>query len=168
MSIAVSAVVHPSKILLSLTLAMCAGSAAIGMWLGWEAIGAAAPAVRAALAVACVLAALIVASQILRYRYTRHIEISGNGLIQVSVVKTAPSVHHDASVRVGNPVRPQTLLPSSTLWPHLMILNLRTDDGTNTTLLILPDSMSQTSFRAFSVACHWIAAHNNRAVSDIK
>ena len=168
MTIAVSAVVRPSRILLSLTLGMCAGSASIGTLFALQPVASMAPLARVALATACVMAGLIVACQILRCRCAQRIEISGNGQIRVSTPDASPSTSSELSDRFVGAARLYDLLPTSTLWSHLMILNLRAANGTRTTLLILPDSMTQTSFRALSVACHWIAAHNNRAERDIK
>ena len=168
MSIAVSAVVRPSRIVLGLTLTMCVGSASIGAFFGCYS-GAAMPAlVRIALGASCVLAGLIVACQILRNRCVQRIEISGIGQIRVHAADTPQAIGHHFHDPIGSPVCCQDLLPSSTLWAHFMILNLQAKDGIRTTLLIMPDTMSQTSFRGLSVACHWIAAHNNRDVLDIK
>jgi len=49
----------------------------------------------------------------------------------------------------------------STLWPCLLLLRFRTDDGKIMTLPILPDCVSPHSFRALLVACRWVATQNN-------
>ena len=168
MSIAVSAVVRPSRIVLCLTLGMSAGSAAIGILLASNVVCSMLPSVRLLLAAACVFAGVLVACQILRKRCAQRIEISGNGQIRVLPCLASPSNNHASSEQIGNADCLQNLLPSSTLWSHVMILNLGSNEGTKKTLLILPDTLPPTSFRALSVACHWIAAHNNRAERDIK
>ncbi len=52
------------------------------------------------------------------------------------------------------------LLPDSTLWPHLLVLRLRSEDGGIRTVPILPDSTSRESFRALAAACRWLAARS--------
>ncbi len=168
MSIAVSAVVQPSRIVFFLTLGMSVGSVLIGLFLGLNAFGPTLLWARMTLAALCGLSGLTAACRILQDRCAQRIEISGSGQIRVYAASVPPSNRHEPTERIGSADCPQDLLPSSTLWSHLMILNLRADNGVTTTLLILPDTMSQTSFRALSVACHWIAAHNNRAESHIK
>ena len=167
MSIAVSAVVKSSRLLLLLTVTMCVGSAAIGARFGFDNSGALPLGMRAAVASTCLMAGLIVIYQMMCSRCANRIDISGNGQIRVTPIDVPSSAARRLVGLVGNGPQIQRLMPSSTLWSQLMILNLRADSGVKTTLLILPDSMSPTSFRALSVACHWIAAHNNRAENDI-
>ena len=173
MSIAVSAVVHPSRVVLCLTLAMCLGSVSIGILFGIDASGSIMPFMRTVLGALCVMAGMTAAYLVLRKgcarRSTQRIDISGNGQIRVHPLHAVQVPAGLVPDRAGSPDHLQELLPSSTMWSHLMVLNLRAkNNGTKSTLLILPDSMSQTSFRALSVACHWIAAHNNRAEREIK
>ena len=59
------------------------------------------------------------------------------------------------------------LLENSTLWPKLLLLHLRSDSGRLVVLPILPDSVSIQSFRSLSVACRWIAAHINRGDNEV-
>ena len=55
---------------------------------------------------------------------------------------------------------------TSTLWSFLLVLDLRSESGTRLVLIVLPDTMTQASFRALCVACQWIAAHNIRANAE--
>ena len=60
------------------------------------------------------------------------------------------------------------LLEDSTLWPKLLLLRLCSDNGRLTVLPILPDSVSLQSFRSLSVACRWIAARVKRDNNEIR
>jgi hypothetical protein len=63
-----------------------------------------------------------------------------------------PSLQEDAAVF--------RLVENSVLWPHLLMVRLESSDGIRRLLTILPDCLSDEEFRAVSVACRWIAAHN--------
>jgi toxin CptA len=51
-------------------------------------------------------------------------------------------------------------MPGSTLWPGLLLLHLRAEDGVMVVLPVLPDSVSAGLFRPLSVACRTIAARS--------
>ncbi len=55
------------------------------------------------------------------------------------------------------------LLRDSTFWSSLMVLRLQTVSGRTLSLVLLPDSMDRTAFRALSVACRWVASRSRRA-----
>ena len=55
------------------------------------------------------------------------------------------------------------LLAGSTVWPNLLLLRLRLENGRVRTIPVLPDSVSRETFRALQVACRWVASHNNDA-----
>lgn len=55
----------------------------------------------------------------------------------------------------------------STLWPKLLLLRLRSDNGHLTVLCILQDSVSFQSFRLLSVAFRWITARVKRDIDEI-
>ena len=166
MSIAVSAVVYRSRIVLCMALGMCLGSAVIGVLFASNTVGALSPAWRAAVTAACLGAGALAAYRLLHKRRIQRIDISGNGQIRVYETVISVSACSQPLDRVRSNVSVQQLMSSSTLWSNLMLLNLRAEDGGRTNLLILPDTMSQTSFHGLSVACHWIAAHNNRAGTE--
>jgi toxin CptA len=50
------------------------------------------------------------------------------------------------------------LLPNSTVWPGLLLLGLRGDDGARCTLALLPDSVEAGQFRRLSVAVRDISS----------
>ena len=166
MSIAVSALVKPSRTLMIMVLAMATGCLAIGTAIGTGAIGSMTIVPRLLLALLCALATLGSVTTVMLRRGLQRIDISGTGQIRLGY--HAPPGANQAGEQYGAavPHRIFQLLPTSTLWSVLMILNLRADDGFSQTLLVLPDTMPQTSFRALSVACRWIAAHNIRAKDE--
>ena len=169
MSIAVSVLVKPSRILLGLTLLMCAANVGIALALATGVIGGQPETLHMLAALACVGVAAWAARKILCNRYSVRIDISGLGQIHISTPGAQAELvgHSDKYLnKFDAPQGVLRLLPSSTLWSQLMVLRLASEQGQIVTLFILPDVMAQTSFRALSVACHWIAAHNIRAAGE--
>jgi toxin CptA len=160
MSIAVSAVVKPSRLLLVMVGGMCAGVILVGVTVGAGLLGELALLPRAGIAVTCILLALFGFYRTVQTRKTHHIDISGIGQIRLAETSglaassSMPSNWHADGEVVS-------LMANSTLWPYLLLLRLKTEQQRITVLPILPDSIDEGGFRALSVACHWIAAHNN-------
>ncbi len=50
------------------------------------------------------------------------------------------------------------LCPDSILWPHLMLLRLKADEGEIFSVPVLHDSLDAADFAQLLVACRWIAA----------
>jgi toxin CptA len=148
MSIAVSAVIVPSRLLrrtlLCYGLANLGAGAALGaqlarpVWLPW--LGAC----------ACLLAGALVLGALARLPKVRRIDISGLGQLRLTVQQGIGA--NDA------PAAPMRLLPGSTVWPGLMLLRLRGDDGAGVSLALLPDSVERGLVRRLSVALRDIAA----------
>jgi toxin CptA len=134
MSIAVSVLVRPSRLLrllqggfcLSLALAACA-----------------VPPEQAWLLAAAALAALHTA---IRPVKPVHIDISGVGRIRLTVYQ-----YSGAEMR---------LLAGSTFWPQLMLLRLQPAQGRSCWLLVLPDSVARQQFRRLALALRAIAARS--------
>ncbi|HEY8023806.1 MAG TPA: flagellar hook-length control protein [Burkholderiaceae bacterium] len=89
-----------------------------------------------------------------------HLDISGTGQIRLRCR------HSHSPPWIDNAEKPATeagilvtLLADSTMWPGFLMLRLKTGDGYLYNIPILPDSLPRDSFRAISVACRWIAAH---------
>ena len=152
MSIAVSALVRPSRLLRSalLMLAMANGGAAAVLVFG-------APGsfqLQLLLAAACLLAALAAGRAAAQSGTTRGIDISGPGQIHLTV---------QLSLGAAAPRHPVQLLPGSTVWPTLLLLLLRdVDQGVLHVLIILPDSVSHEQFRKIGVAIRAIAGRDNK------
>ena len=102
-----------------------------------------------------------------RHRKTLHIDISGSGQIRIAevVLKTSCASEDRPHFRTDGTV--VGVMGNSTIWPNLLMLRLRMDDGRVVALPILQDSVSQEDFRALSVACRWIAARSGRREKKI-
>jgi len=146
MSIAVSAVVTPSRLL---RLALFAYAAAC--------CGAAAALLRASerfhfpwwLAGLCVLAAAVAVRATVPAATTRRIDISGLGQLRVTVQQSMGGTAPRALMQ---------LLPGSTVWPNALLLLLRdAGSGQTSVLMILPDSLPPEQFRKLGVSLRAIA-----------
>ena len=158
MSIAVSAVVKPSRLLIAFIGTCCMGVAAIGIAIAARSVGELSFGLRMTLGTSCFFLAFFGAYRTLRSIKAHHIDISGNGLIRLmetSPMTDAPlsSIHRDGR-SAGEPV---ILRPDSTLWPFLMLLNLEAENR-SFSVPVLPDSVDRDSFKALLGACRWIAA----------
>lgn len=157
MSIAVSAVIKPSRLLrasLAVHGAACAGAGAFlaaspaGMFL-----------FSGVLAVCCFICAGVA---VLAWRGAgkmRRIDISGLGKLRVTVQQNGgetdgKSAAADAGVA--------TLQPGSTVWPRLMMLLLRDGEGGLSAVAVLPDSVSAEQFRALAVAIRTMGGQETR------
>jgi hypothetical protein len=158
MSIAVSAVVKPSRLLrMALSgYALACACAAVLLLFG-DPGRFHFPAL---LGAACLLAALAAGRAAARRATTRLIDISGLGEIRLTVQQ---------SMGVAAPRKPVLLWPGSTLWPRVLLLLLRdADNGALTVLPILPDSLSHEQFRKIGVALRAIARRDNQFLKKNK
>jgi toxin CptA len=146
MSIAVSAIVAPSRRLRALAagFALANLGAALGVAGPWRE--------RFLLAPLCVafflVAGLCVLHTAVHKVKTRRIDISGLGQLRLTVQQELRT--NDAG---GEPAAmPVTVLAGSTVWPQLMLLLLRSDAGALMVLPVLRDSLAPQQFRALAVA----------------
>lgn len=148
MSIAVSAVVVPSRLLRRALLCCAAVNGSAAAALAW---GAARPSwLPLAGAGACLLAAAAVLAALARIPKMRRIDISGLGQLRLTVQQgIGPDDGRDGPLR---------LLPGSTLWPGLMLLRLQDEHGRVSALVLLPDSVEPGQFRRLAVAIRHVAA----------
>jgi hypothetical protein len=159
MSITVSAVVKPSRFVLALTAAMCAGSIAIGVYAGIGLSGDVSLVLRIGIGSACIGAAIFVFFHVMSTRKTLRLDISGIGQIRLTDDMAPAGITATASTDAAHGEL-VSLMPGSTLWPMLLLLSLKSEDGRTRALSILPDCVAPDAFRRLSVACRWIAAHN--------
>jgi toxin CptA len=148
MSIAVSAVIVPSRLLrralLCYGLANLGAGVALGaglvrpFWLPWAAAGC------------CLLAGVAVLRSPAPGPNVRRIDISGVGQLRLTVQQGIGT--NDARAGLVQ------LLPGSTVWPGLMLLRLRDEDGVACALMLLPDSVEAGQFRRLSVAIRDVAS----------
>ena len=161
MSIAVSSVVRPSRLLLTMMGAMSLLCFAIGIMIASGLTGELSPAVRFPIAAFTIFLAFFGFYHGAGYGKPIHIDISGTGQLRLTAMRADRACteinwpHVDGS---GEVVR---MMNNSTLWPRLLLLRLQSGSGKIIIVPILPDSVSRDSFLALSVACRWIAAQNN-------
>lgn len=153
MSIAVSAVIKPSRLLRVALAAYAAASAGAAMALAFELGGRF--HFPLLLAAACAAVAVLAGRAAMDAETTRGIDISGLGQIRLTV---------QHSMGTGQGARDLVrLLPGSTVWPHLLLLLLKdADSGALTMLTILPDSVAPEQFRKIAVSISAIARRDNK------
>ena len=149
MSIAVSAVVQPSRLLRGALAVLAMASAGAAALLAG---GVASVHFPSLLAAACLLAALAAWQAAARPGTAHQIDISGVGEIRLTVQQ---------SMGDAAPAGLLQLQPGSTIWPHVLLLLLRdADNGRLTILTILPDSVSPEQFRKIAVSVRAIAGQD--------
>ena len=156
MSIAVSALVRPSRLLalLSLMMGVVLLSAAVSIE------SAADEPLHHALAFVCAIACAGLLLFPLRARKAFRIDVTGIG--QIRLVDTSLVAEAGLTTSSSGDGEVVQLLRGSTFWSSLMVLCLHSGSGHRTVLIILPDSMDCGAFRALSVACRWIMASDSR------
>lgn len=156
MSIAVSALVQPSKVLFVLVSVIAIVGAMISVLVGLSLIGRLSPVAGAMCGIIGVLSS---AGGWLRYRRAARplrINISGTGQISMEEILPDSLMANHISV----PVLAQ-LLSGSTIWAHLLLLRFQLNNGQTKSVVILPDSVPENIFRRISVACRWIASRGH-------
>ena len=148
MSIAVSAVIVPSRLLRFTLAGFVAANLGAAVMLG-SGVGGPfrLPLVGAC---ACLLAAAVLGAALARRRKVRQIDISGLGQLRLTVQQGSGLEELRTDLA--------ELQRGSTVWPGLMVLRLRREDGVVGALALLPDSMEPGQFRRLSVAIRYIAA----------
>lgn len=161
MSIAVSAVVKPSRLLSATVVAMCMAVLCGGMAIVSGVVGDLAPVFRIVVALVCMMVAGCAFYSAVIVRKVHEIHISGAGQIRLAV-QMANSLR---GTRTAEEVQaePVKLLASSTLWSGLLILHLQNEKHRTEVVRVLPDSVSAESFRALLVACRWIVMRHPEA-----
>jgi toxin CptA len=142
MSIAVSAVIKPSRLLRGALAAYAAVNLAVATFLALSAPGA----FRAPLAIGacCLLAAAAALHGLTSAGKMRRIDIFGVGEMRLTVQqKLSETSMHEV---------PVTLLPGSAVWPRLLMLLVRAGDGRAAVVAVFADSVSAAEFRALAVA----------------
>jgi toxin CptA len=172
MSIAVSAVLKPSRLLLVLVTGFCLGVNAIGWALCVGLLGSLAGLWQPIGGGICLGISIIAFCYNLRSRKTLGIDISGIGQIRLNeytvLDKPAKDVRSPAAAGLRcKESQLVSLREGSTLWPMLLILFIEFENGRKEVLRIMPDSVPPDTFRALVVACRWIAARNHLKKDDI-
>lgn len=155
--------VKPSRLLLVLVCLMCGGTIFVAVISGFGIIGGLPVATGICVALFTVFLAVFGFYHTVRHQKNLHIDISGTGQIRLIKVAAAGSCQEKNWPHVKRDSELVRLLPDSTIWPHLLLLHLQSDDGQVTVVPVLPDCVSRDCFRALSVACRWIAVHGTPA-----
>lgn len=161
MSIAVSAVVQPSRILITMVGAMSAVCAAAGMLAGLGQVGELTAGPRFVLCISGIFLAVFGFYHGVRYRKPLHIDITGTGQIRIAPVNADKPCTRTNGPHVSADGTVVRLLESSAIWPQLLLLRLQTEAGETIDLPILRDSVSPQGFRALSAAFRWISQNGN-------
>lgn len=165
MSIATSVTIRPSRLLLAMVGGMCGMTVVIACLLLFSRIGDLASATRYAVGLFVFFLAFFGFYHTVWNRKVLQLNISGTGQVRLSkVTDSTPSCREQNWPHVKDHGLQVRLQKNSTLWSHLLLLHLRSDDGTTTVIPVLPDSVSRDGFRALSVACRWIAAQQNSSL----
>jgi hypothetical protein len=160
MSIAISAVVQPSKMLFGLCTAFCCGCMLLGLAFLLGAVPAIPLLLAGVLGLFCFFCAGFGLRSLRRSRQIWQLDISGTGQIRLSrkLPDAGKDISHEEKSSGGSGLLVR-LLADSTMWPNFLLLRLCDEEGRMHHVAILPDSLPSESFRAVSVACRWIAAH---------
>jgi toxin CptA len=169
MSIAVSAVLKPSRLLLVLVTGMCLGVNAIGWALVFGILGVLPGSWRILIGGLCIGASIISFYYNLRHRKTLGIDISGIGQIRLNEYTVLDKLTKVGQFRevLGAKGQLVRLREESTLWPILLILFVEFEDGRKEVLRILPDCVPSDTFRSLTVACRWIAARKQKEKDNL-
>lgn len=152
MSIAVCAVIVPSRFLRQVLL--CYGLANLGAGLVLAAELLRGGGLQWLVAGGCLLAGVLILGSLAQRSIVRRIDISGGSQMRLTVQQGSST--HDARADIVQ------LLPGSTIWPGLILLRLRQQDGAVRVLAILPDSIELEQFRGLSVAIRDVASRTKQ------
>ncbi len=152
MTIAVSAVVARSRVLIVICVAMAGVLLSAAVLLA-RAIPA--------LSIVCAIAA--VGLGLFPLSTTKAFRIDVTDIGQILLTDTPQSAVADRTETAVVAAEVVQLLGGSTLWSSLMVLRLQSASGRVRRLVLLPDSMDREAFRALSVACRWIASCSRQA-----
>lgn len=149
MSIALSTIIKPSKMLFRLLLMMCAAVFMVGVYVAFCLSDRIAFTWRI-LAFCICFSGAIFAFLLGRMKMRPcRIDISDNGQIRLLQQSKTSAILED----YGNIVQ---LSKVATLWPRVMFLCFESKDTESVIVTVFPDSVSSCEFRALSVACRWI------------
>lgn len=160
MSIAISVVVKPSRLLRILTFGISSILLVISLVSGLGLIGNLTGAVRATIVISSFFPAFFGFYHTVRNRKVLHIDITSLGQIRLREIDAKISCQTQKRPHVNSLGTVVRLSRDSTIWPQLLLLRFKADTGETVVAPILPDCVSRDGFRALSVACRWIAAHN--------
>lgn len=158
MSIAVSALIKPSRCQAILVIGFAAFFLLTGILVWDDRMGEFILYGKVWLVPLFLLASLLLVFGYMKTRKTLQIDISGNGQIRLNEYK---GNEFDASEKESGFAGRSAwkLMENSTIWPWLMVLNLESESGNVSRILVFFDSMPPDDFKILYAACRWIDAH---------
>ncbi len=160
MTIAVSVVVHPSRVLLRSVCAMAIMAALAATLILFGAYELSLGLRLQISAIATIFSGVAVFNAH-RGRKTFHIDISGIGQIRLTQY-SGVSAFDVNSVPALDGVSSQLvhLSPDSILWSQFLLLRLKPEEGRTLSIPVLIDSVDGSGFAELSVACRYVAIRN--------
>jgi hypothetical protein len=169
MAIATSVVVHPSPSLRLALAGMSALAGCIAASLVPIQFSVQTNALDSLAALICATLSLAGFFKTFRSTKTFHIDISGIGQIRLTQYSGVSTFACSSKPLLDETGTASVQLQSdSTLWPDLLVLHFRTEDGLSITVPVLADSVQGEGFHELSVACRWIAARADVDVASGK
>lgn len=168
MSIAVSAIVQPSRWLSLLVGAMSFIVLASGVAIAVGPTVDLSPLLRCALASSIVFLSFFGFYHGTRSQKTIQLSISGTGQIRLTEVDSIRPCREREWPHVDVYGEAFVLMGDSTICACVLLLRLQAESGRIITVPVLPDSVSRDAFRALSAACRWIAIQSKPSRSERK
>lgn len=167
MTIAVSAVIRPSRVFLVLVLLFSLNLCVTAILLWHRLIGLFNLVQCLAVLLVCVIPVFALLYPVFSSRNIVRIDISGNGQIRLFHTKRRSSANQfqknsEINLHAGEIVR---LLGDSTLWPYYMSLRLQSDTGRIFTVSIFPDAVDKKIYRSLIVALRCVKNHDTQQLS---
>ena len=150
MSIAVSALIVPSRYVFSLVSLLTATTALLSVMVGFGLIGELWPLVGATIGGLGFVASVASWRQYRTAARPWRLSISGAGQLSMALPDSR-----------ANGLLAVQLLHGSTLWANLLLLRFQLSNGQVKSVVILPDCVPENVFRQLSVACRWIASRGD-------
>jgi hypothetical protein len=150
MSIAISVVLRPSKILRFCTISFAVLLLSIGIYIG-NLKTLSLPNQSVLIALCCFAAwhSFFYNQKIAKTSWRIHIDGQGQ-------LRCQPNTQ--AADATDSPLL--NLMPGTTLWTHALFLRLHNQEqNIRMNLVVLSDALSKDEFRRLAVACKWIVAH---------
>ncbi len=157
MSIALSTLIKPSKLLQLMVGAIGVLTTCFAILIGMDSIGYFSLLSRMVVVGASVVTLGGCLFYFFQHARTYRIDISNTGQIRLTIYPIFNSDNENGSEIVS-------MMDGSTLWSGLLLLCLCSDTGHKCILCVLPDSVPPGSFRMLLVACRWIAAHHHDSI----
>ena len=162
MSIAVSVVVLPSRLLRLLLAAAAAGSAGVGLTILCGLVGDLPVLARCVIALGLFAIALLALRESSKKMPAQILDVSGQGQIRLSSSSNTDCAE-SAAAASRDDANLCRMLGNTTLLRSILVLRLQRGSGQIITLMIFRDSVSTQAFRRVSIAARWIAQQQFRA-----